>query len=178
MCDLRIEEKLVNEEVLQISKIINQLVAKYNDWLAQSEQNRNLVKKVFKPIPSGTKRLPTFQCSGRMTEHFARLYQTILASTYKCDGRKISRSRAADNAARDINEINVYLKAVEYRAASVVMKRGDMKWLKNTVETIKELLSSAEESRQAIQKSPVSVTMRGATQSGHDSNRVRIWVLS
>ena len=169
MYDLHVEETPINEDVLKISKIINQLIAKYNDCLAQSGQGQNLVQKWFKPTSSGTKRLPSFQCSGRMTEHLARLDRTIFASTYKSNGRKISRVRAAADAARDINEIKGYINEVESRASSVVMNKDDLKWLQNALNTIRNLLSDAEKSRQAIQKSPVSFAMRGAVPSVHDS---------
>ena len=162
MYTLRIVSTPMNEDILTIVKTINELIQQYNSWQIARTEDRGLAKKtrdLFKGGPQEIKVLGLCRQSGTLVKDYAQLQHSstdILASTFKLNGRKIPRLRAAAEMNQDLREIDWCLKVVKERAPGVINSAETRKRFRTTIGEIENHVAMAHITLKEIRQAQVS----------------------
>ena len=113
--DLVIRETSINAELYHAIRLTNSIVSKVNFWLASSKKGGKLNRRLFRKQNIDHPFLNEFQGSGRLTENTARIGRSVLAVAYKVEGRKISKTDAMSNIARDTEYLSVFISYIKSR---------------------------------------------------------------
>ena len=151
--DLVIQETQLDGELYQATKMTNEIVHRVNQWLANPRRSSSgMVSKFVRKRSDHQPFLKDVRGSGRLVKVFAILDQAILAVTYKVDGRKVSRTDAVQNMARDIRQLHAFISHIE--------QRGDMtdhgffsmekREVKQSLDQVKAQINLAEQSRRKV----------------------------
>ena len=150
--DLVVQETQLDGELCQAIRMTNEIVLRVNQWLANPRRGGNVVSKFVRKRSDYQPFLNDVRGSGRLVKVLAILDQAILAVTYKVDGRKVSRTDAVQNMARDIRQLHAFISHIE--------QRGDMtdhrffslekREVKQSLDQVKAQINLAEQSRKKI----------------------------
>ena len=150
--DLVIRETQLNDELYYAIKIINGIVQRVNQLLANPRRGGSMMSKMVRKRSDPQPFLNDVRGSGRLVKVIAVLDQTVLAVAYKSEGRKVSRIDVVQNMARDIRQLQAVISRIE--------QRGDMtdhsffsaekRDLKQSLDQLKAQISLAEQSRARI----------------------------
>ena len=150
--DLVIRETQLNGELYQAIKMINEIVQRVNQWLANPRRSGNMVSKIVRKRSDPQPFLNDVRGSGRLVKVFAVLDQATLAVAYKVEGRKVSRMDVVQNMARDIRQLQAVISRIEQRGdmADHSFFSGEKRELKQSLDQVKAQISLAEHSRARI----------------------------
>ncbi|KAI4217668.1 MAG: hypothetical protein LQ351_000264 [Letrouitia transgressa] len=151
--DLIIQETFLNDDLYEAIKMLNVIVHRVNQWLANPKRSSGMVSKLVRKRPDHQSFLNDIRATGRLVEVFAMLNESTLAVTYKVDGRKISRIDAIQSMARDIRHLRAFISHIEGRG-NIINDHGffslEKRELKQSLEQVKAQINLAEQSRTRI----------------------------
>ena len=152
--DLVIRESAMNGELYHAIRLTNDIVSKVNFWLASSKKGGKLKGRLFRKQNVDHPFLNEFQGSGRLTENTARIGRSALAISYKVEGRKISKTDAMSNIARDIEYLSVFISYIKGRWDMVDHSffSQDKIELKRCIDEVIRLINQAHERRAGLGK--------------------------
>ena len=148
--DLVIQESLLNNELYQAIKTINEVITRVNMWQAtHPKRASNVLSKWVRKGSDYRFFLKDIQGTGRLVEVFATLDQRTLAVTYKVDGRRISRIDAIQNLARDIRQLRALINQIEQRGdiGDQFFQSEEKRALKSMLDQAKKQINLAENRR-------------------------------
>ncbi|KAL8662362.1 MAG: hypothetical protein Q9202_004757 [Teloschistes flavicans] len=148
--DLIIHETQINSELYKAIQMTNSLIQKVNLWLAGAASNSLFPKLRFLKLKTSKPEfLGDVPGSGRLTKSVATLRRSTLAVAYKVDGRKISRTDALRNMARDIRILQAEINLIDGRWGGVDHKvfSNEKKELRQALEDIRGQVDLADRRR-------------------------------
>lgn len=96
--------------------------------------------------------LNKFKGSGKLTKNTARLNHDFLATAYKVEGRKITKTDSVQNMTRDLQQLQHLIKYIKRQAADLDYRpfHDQRQSLKQVLESVKDLVRRADITRHAV----------------------------
>jgi hypothetical protein len=156
--DLVIQEQLLNESIILATNMVNAVIRKANRWLTGQKKTAAVVGRKFREAvlrKRDTTQLQMLNESvmvSRLTQNTAYLNQSILAITFKTDGRRITKQsamRELESHRKRIAEIVGYymsgLDTLEFHGGNI-----EAKLIKDELDKIHLALNTASRVRNGL----------------------------
>lgn len=149
--DLIIEEYPINGDLHDAIKNINIIIHQLNAHLANPRKYGTIKGRILGRSMSESF-LNEFKGSGKLTKNIARLNNDILATAYKVEGRKFTRTDSVRNMTRDLQQLQHLIKYIERRTTDLDYRPSNdhKQSLKQALESVKDLVGRADVTRHAV----------------------------